>query len=270
MIPSSDQLETFQERLITVDKSLAKSKSAELTNQAMITELKNVSKEWLRLSEALRSADVATAATMIIDTAFKDIFQSTNTRARCSAYRSKLKPVLDVFTNDIIVPVIRFEGTPAQVTARQLLSEFVSKVTADEQGYLEEAARCLGVKSNRAALIMLWAAAIARFHRAVEKIGFTAYNAAIDATLAKKGNPYNKVAKQAISSLPELQRSKEFDLLVVGMGLWNYDLQVFGELEGLLTIRNNAAHPGMLKPSALDVQQFASKISTYVFTHIPM
>jgi hypothetical protein len=53
------------------------------------------------------------------------------------------------------------------------------------------------------------------------------------------------------------------------MELWKYDLQVFEELDRLLGIRNSAAHPGMLKPTALDVQQYASKLGTYIFSVVP-
>ena len=107
---------------------------------------------------------------------------------------------------------------------------------------------------------------MSRLHAAIEKIGFNAYNAAVDQTVQKKGSPFNRVSKTQVSSLPELQRARDFDLLVVGMDLWKYDLQVFEELDRLLGIRNSAAHPGMLKPNALDVQQYATKLRTYVFS----
>lgn len=110
---------------------------------------------------------------------------------------------------------------------------------------------------------------MSRIHSAVEKIGLNAYNLALEQTALKKGNPFNKVSKNPVASLPELQRSRDFDLIVVGMELWKYDLQVFEELDRLLGIRNSAAHPGMLKPTALDVQQYASKVATYVFSVVP-
>ena len=43
-------------------------------------------------------------------------------------------------------------------------------------------------------------------------------------------------------------------------------VEVFEELDRLLGIRNSAAHPGMLKPNALDVQQYATKLGPYVFS----
>ena len=56
-----------------------------------------------------------------------------------------------------------------------------------------------------------------------------------------------------------------FDIIVVGMILWGYDLQTAEQLERLLGIRNSAAHPGMLQPGAIDVQQFATSVGQYVF-----
>jgi hypothetical protein len=266
VIPSSDHLEAYLERLQALDKELAKLKSLEVTKSGLIAEIKTLSKDWLRLSETLRAENaVSLEALTFIDDPMKAILQSTNSRTRASAYRTRIEPIIDGFTDRIVIPVIRYEGSPTQVAARQLLGEFSEKAPIEEFNYLEEAARCLGSRCNRAAIILLWAAAIARLHGAVEKIGFNAYNEALERTTKLKGNPFNKVWKATITSLPELQRSRDFDLIVVGMDLWKYDLQVFEELDRLLGIRNSAAHPGMLRPSALDVQQYASKIATYVF-----
>lgn len=270
MTPSSDQLEAFFDRLNALDRELAKLKGAEVRKTETVTEIRALSKDWFRFSEALRSVDALPHENLAsVDSCLKETLQSANARTRASAYRRKLAPAMASFTDRIVVPVIRFEGSPSQVAARQLLGEFAGKVSPDEHNYLEEAARCLAGRCNRAAIILLWAAGMARLHGAIEKLGFNLFNTALDQASQKKGNPFNKVSKTPFNSLPELQRSRDFDLLVVGMELWKYDLQVFEELDRLLGIRNSAAHPGMLKPSALDVQQYASKINTYVFGMIP-
>jgi len=268
--PSSDQLESFLERLNDLDRALSKLKGAEVRKAETVAEIKSASKDWLRISEALRVVEALPHENLnFIDSHLKDLFQSTNARTRASAYQKKLAPVISSFTERVVIPVIRFEGSPSQVASRQILGEFVGKVSPDEQTYLEEAARCLASRCNRAAIILLWAAAMARLHQAIEKVGFNAYNTALDQATRKKGSPFNRVSKTPVASLPELQRCRDFDLIVVGMELWKYDLQVFEEPDRLLGIRNSAAHPGMLKPSALDVQQYASKVSSYVFGVVP-
>ena len=267
-IPDSDNLEQFHERVRNLNEQLAKLEGAEVTRAEIITELSDVSKQWLKISTALAEIGICDSEILQkIDNATKDILQSTTTRARASAYRKKLALLLSPFISSIIVPVIKYEGSPIQVSARQIREIFNAHVISDEEGYLDEASRCVTVRCFRAAIIMLWTAATSRFHRSIENMGFSAYNTAYATTLTKTGSPFNKVSKGAtISSLPELQRVRDFDLLVVGMELWKYDLQTYEELDRLLGTRNTYAHPGMATPTILDVQQFASKVDSFVFS----
>ena len=269
-IPDSDELEKFHERVRNLDEQLAKLGGAEVTRADIIAELSDVSKQWIKTSTALAETGICDADTLQkIDNTTKEILQSTITRARASAYRKKLALLLDPFISSIIVPVIKYEGSPIQASARQIRETFNTHVLVDEETYLDEASRCVTVRCYRAAVIMLWAAAISRFHRSIENLGFSAYNTAHTVTIAKTGNPFNKVSKGAtISSLPELQRIREFDILVVGMELWKYDLQTYEELDRLLGARNTYAHPGMAIPTILDVQQFASKVDAFVFSTV--
>jgi len=269
MLPSSDELEAFHDRLQAVDAQLAKLKAAEVTDTGLIEQLADASKSWLRISAGLTAEGAFDAKVLAeVDGVMQAILASTRTRARASAYRSKLEPVLDRFTERILVPLIRIEGSPTHVAARQIESVFEGLVAPEEREYIDEAARCMTARCYRATIIMLWAAAIARLHRAVEQVGFDRFNQAVAQVSARKRNPYNRFKGSAIKSLPELQRGRDSDLLIVGMELWGYDLQVFEELERLLGTRNSAAHPGMLRPTALDVQQFATKLAALVFTRI--
>lgn len=271
MVPSSENLEEFFERIKVLDKALTKLKDAEVSRADLVQEIKAVSKEWMRLSQGLRQVEsMAGLALSQLDSAFETTFQSTMVRTRANAYKKRLAPVIASYTDSIVIPLIRYEGSPTQVATRQVMAEFGGKVSSDELAYLDEAVRCLGSRCNRAAIILLWAAAISRLHSSIERIGFNTYNSALDATTNKKGNPFSRVSKAHVASLPDLQRSRDWDLIVVGMDLWKYDFQVYEELDRLLGIRNNAAHPGMLKPTALDVQQYASKLATYVFDTVPL
>ncbi len=269
-IPDSDELEEFHEKVRSLDSQLAKLNSAEVTRTEVITELNTVSKQWLKMSVALSEGGVCDlSALQKIDETTKDILQSTTARTRATSYRKKLALLLDPFTTSIIVPVIKYEGSPIQTAARQIKDIFSAHILEGEEAYLDEAGKCITVHCYRAAIIMLWTAAISRFHRSIENLGFSAYNTAYATTIAKTGNPFNKVSKGAtISSLPELQRIRDFDILVVGMELWKYDLQTYEELDRLLGARNTYAHPGMANPTILDVQQFASKIDTFIFSKV--
>jgi len=271
MLPRSDDIESLQGRAKRLTRDLKKQGGAEVTKTGVKTELAKLAREWLRLSPSLRDSGICLSDRLdVYDQRMKEILASTTTRARASALASKLAEFVKSAFDDVVVPLIKFEGSPRQVAARQILMAFHAGLTPDEALYIEEAARCVTVQCYRASLIMLWAAAIARLHGGVVRLGFAAYNRAVDATTTKKGTPFNRVKDGAkISSLPELQRSRDADLLVLGMELFGYDLQVFQELDRLLGVRNDAAHPGMAQPGALDVQQYATKLSALVFDRIP-
>lgn len=272
MLPHSQEIEVFHSRAQLLLRSLKKLKSAEVTKTELKIEIAAIAREWLRFSPSLRASGVCGVDRLdLYDQNMKEALASTTGRARASALHSKISPLVDNAFNDIVVPLIKFEGSPRQVAARQIQSAFGSPLTPDETVYIEEAAHCVTVPCYRAALIMLWAAAVARLHDAVVKRGFDAYNRAVDATTSKKGAPFNRVKEGAkISSLPELQRSRDADILVIGMELFGYDLQVFQELDRLLGSRNDAAHPGMAKLIAMDVQQFATKVASLIFDKIPV
>lgn len=270
MLPPSDALEAFHARAKKAASDLKKLAGAEVTAPALKTELAAIAREWLKLSPAIRHASICKPDRLdAYDKDMQEMLASTTTRARASALRAKVVGFVEDGIDDVIVPLITHEGSPRQVAARQIQGAFANIVSPDEAAYIEEAARCVTVLAFRAALIMLWAAAIARIHAAIEKRGWSAYNAAVDATKVKAGNPFSRIKDNAkVSSHPELQKSRDADILIVGMELFGYDLQIYQELDRLLGTRNDAAHPGQAQPGALDVQQFANKLADFVFQRI--
>jgi hypothetical protein len=260
------------DRTRALDAELAKRRGAEVTESALIERASAIAKEWLKNSQQLRGlADALLPALDRFDTAATKVLTSTKARTRASSYRKKLSPFVEDFFDALVIPIIRYEGSPAQVAARQLESIFSGAVSLEELEYIKEAARCTSVHCHRASMVLLWAAAIARLHTAIQKIGFNAFNAAMTAAVAKKGPPFNRIRGSGdVSTLAELQRMPDFNLLVVGMDLWKYDLQAFEELERLLGLRNSAAHPGMFVPNALEVQQFGSKLRKFVFESVKL
>lgn len=270
MLPQSDEIEALHGRVKRMSAELKKLGNTEITKADVKADLASIAREWLRMSAALRDSGVCRADRLdLYEQKMRDLLSSTTGRTRASTANAKLTDFAKSAFDDIVVPLIKLQGSPRQVAARQIQSSFPNNLSPDEKLYVEEAARCVTVQCFRAALIMLWAAAVARVHAAIIRRGFDNYNKAVDAILTKKGHPYNKVKDGAkLSSLPELQRSRDADLLVVGMELFGFDLQIYQELERLLGVRNDAAHPGMAQPGALDVQQYASKLSTSIFERI--
>jgi hypothetical protein len=272
MLPSSESLEEFLDRVRSMNEALTKLRGAEVTDGKLIERLSTAAKDWLRMSQQLRGIDLAIAAVVeTYDKAATELLNSTKARTRASSYQKKLNVMTEKFFDRVIVPMIKFEGSPAQVAARQIQSIFSGAISPEEEPYIEEAGRCTSVHCHRAALVLLWAAAMARFHTTIQRAGFNAFNIAQTTTVSKKGSPYNKVRSSGdVTSLADLQKIPDFTILVVGIELWKYDLQAFEELERLLGVRNSAAHPGMFVPNALEVQQFSIKLRRFVFDSIKL
>jgi hypothetical protein len=267
MLPSNDSIEGLVGRARELASDLRALGQREITQASIKANLASIAREWLRVSQSLRDRGICDAAKLSeYDQIMEDVLNSTTIRARASSVHKKLAPFVDGAVTSVVVPLIQFEGSPRQVAARQVLGAISSSISPDEQNYIEEAARCVTIQGYRAAIIMLWAGAIARFHSSIVSRGFDAFNRAVELTIDKKGQPFNRIRESSkLSSLPELQRSKDADLLIIGMELFGYDLQVFQELDRMLGIRNDAAHPGMAQPNSLDVIQFATKVDQYIF-----
>jgi hypothetical protein len=270
MAPTSEIVEAFFEKVISLDATLKKLKTAEIGRPELVVQLAEIAKEWLRISTSLRNMTDGTLPPLDrYDIAMSDILSATKLRSRVTAYRTKLKVFSDDFVDTLVIPLIRLEGSPTQAAARQLEALFVGSVSSEEFAYVQEAARCSAVRCNRAAIILLWAGAIARMHIQIQRLGFAVFNQAALSAAQKKGSPYSRISKGiGVSSLAELQRLRDFDLISVGIDVWSYDLQAFEELDRLLSTRNSAAHPGMYSPTALDLRQFGEKVKRYVFDSI--
>src|SRR5262249_24934441 len=128
------------------------------------------------------------------DTAMTEVLKTSKNRTRTTVYRKLLERFRNWFIDAVVVPMMHHEGSPAQAAARQLEEIFGKVVSNEEAQYIAEAARCSSVKCQRAAIVMLWAAAIARFHSQIQFVGFDAYNSAAAASIKKKGSPFNRIS----------------------------------------------------------------------------
>ncbi len=270
MLPKSDDLEELYNRARKMCGNLGRRKTAEVTQQGVKDDLAAIARDWLRVSPVIRDAGCCKNDVLVMfDTQMTELLASTTQRARASALKNKLLPFVDKVVDSVIVPVIQVEGSPRQVAARQIHDALDDALTLEESVYVSEAGRCVTVECYRAAIIMLWAAAIARIHETIMNHGFDRFNKSVDVATAKTKHPFKRINSGArITSLPELQQSRDSDLLIVGMVFFQYDLQCYQELDRLLGQRNDCAHPGMNNPGALDVQQFASKLRRLVFDRI--
>jgi hypothetical protein len=266
MLPSSDAIEALVLRAKAAERALGKHGTSQRIPIPLKSEVASIAREWLQLSPAIRAVGICAPAQLsTLDAGMQDIITKAAGESRASALRKPVGSFVAIAPKEVVVPLIQHAGSPRQVLARQIVGVFTG-LTVEENAYIEEAARCVTVEAYRAAMIMLWAAGVSRIHSAIEIKGFAAFNAALAVTQTKKTHPYSIARGDlTLKSAADLQRTADGVLLVVGMELFGYDLQVYQELGRLLGQRNDSAHPGMSIPKALDVEQFASKLNQYIF-----
>jgi hypothetical protein len=269
MLPSSDAIEALTFRAKAAEKALGKHGTSQSFPATLKVDVSEIAREWLRVSPAIRAAGICVPAQIaLLDAQMQEIITKAASASRASALRKPLRDFLDVAPKEVVVPLIQHAGSPRQVLARQVSAAFTG-LAAEETAYVDEAARCVTVEAYRAAIIMLWASGVSRIHSATETKGYAAFNAALAVTQTKKTHPFGIVRGDlTLKTSPDLQRVADGVLLVIGMELFGYDLQVYQELNRLLGQRNDSAHPGMAVPKALDVEQFASKLNQYVFQRL--
>lgn len=264
MEATTENLEDFHQRVLKLLATLNKEREA---NTEEVNQLSSLGREWMKLSAELRDeVDGLLPSLSDFDTAMEGVLKYSKQRTRLSTYRRAILPFKDSFMDAIVLPMMRHEGSPAQAAARRIVALFDGVASLDEEIYILEAARCCAAKCHRAAIVMLWAAVVARLHGAVQIAGFKAFNEAAQIVTKKTGQPYARATKNiSFSSPADLQLSRDFDLLVVGIELWKYDIQAFDELHRMLAVRNSAAHPGSYAPTTTDVRQFAEQVRKCAF-----
>src|SRR6266550_6030303 len=121
MVPSSEELEAFSARLTKLRTTIGARGTARVSVDSPLRGgLATIAMDWLRLSERLRlggvGVDLSTLTTC--DQHMTEVLERAQRRA--SYYRIRLRAVEDVMAADVIVPVIKHEGSALQATTRQL------------------------------------------------------------------------------------------------------------------------------------------------------
>ena len=139
---------------------------------------------------------------------------------------------------------------------------FASLGDADvDDAYLKEAVDCARAGFIRAAAVMGWCAAIARIHKAVEKIGFQKFNVASASMASQTQGRFKRFNKaQSVTSISELQLVFDTDILWILEGMDVIDSNQHTRLRSCFDLRNHSAHPGEAPVTPYNLLSFFSDI----------
>jgi hypothetical protein len=130
-----------------------------------------------------------------------------------------------------------------------------------DDAYLKEAVDCARTGFIRAAAVMGWCAAIARIHKAVERIGFAKFNVASAEMASQTQGRFKKFNRpQSVTSISDLQLVFDTDLVWILEGMQVIDANQHARLRSCFELRNHSAHPGEAPVTDYNLLSFFSDI----------
>lgn len=177
-----------------------------------------------------------------------------------TSYIDTLEGLTKKFKAELLLPLQT--AAPPSKDASTFDELFASLGDADvDDAYLKEAVDCARAGFIRAAAVMGWCAAIARIHRAVEKIGFQKFNVASASMASQTQGRFKRFNKaQSVTSISELQLVFDTDILWILEGMDVIDSNQHTRLRSCFDLRNHSAHPGEAPVTPYNLLSFFSDI----------
>lgn len=194
---------------------------------------------------------------------FERLLRLSSANSRISSYNECLDDLISILTKEVIIEV-----TKLGIKIKQLyqLENILENVNPKELEYLREAVECAHNHHYRASVVLGWSAAIWRFQKTIEKLGFEEFNKKSEEMKKITSGRYKWFKKSVnVTNMAELQTVFDSQLLWI-LEYWGLiDSNQHDRLEICFTMRNNSAHPGEAPISPENLLSFYSDLKNMVF-----
>jgi len=194
---------------------------------------------------------------------FDRLLRLSVSNSRITSYQECVENLLSNLKKELIIDVTKLE---VKIKELYHLDKIIENVNPVETEYLKEAIECAHNNHYRASVVLGWSAAVWRFHKTVERLGFDEFNKKCLEMKNKTTGRYKRFKRSStISNLAELQTVFDTDLLWI-LEYWELlDSNEHDRLEICFTMRNNSAHPGEAPISPENLLSFYSDLKNIVF-----
>jgi hypothetical protein len=178
-----------------------------------------------------------------------------------TSYLDTLDGLTKKFKAELLMPLQTAPpGPPREASVFDELFASLGDSDVDD-AYLKEAVDCARAGFIRAAAVMGWCAAIARIHKAVEKMGLQNFNVASASMASQTQGRFKRFNKaQSVTSISELQLVFDTDILWILEGMGVIDSNQHTRLRSCFDLRNHSAHPGEAPVTPYNLLSFFSDI----------
>ena len=243
---AKDLLESLKQQ----KKVLSASQAVQVSNQEQKCELNQIASTWFeRFSKKLLPFGVDQSIITKYDCCFKTILKLSSNNSRRSSYEKQFEIILKSFNEEIVIFLQTDAVEPIEHTETELSNEakkLLGKIpNVEENEYLLEAVGCWEHGYLKAAVVLVWCAAIDRIHRKIEQIGFGQFNSTSKLMKAQTTGRYKRFTKEfAIQSISELRMVFDNDILWVIEGMQLIDTNEKTRLSSCFDMRCHSGHPG--------------------------
>lgn len=256
-----DAVVKMQADMRALMRSVKAETAKSIARQAIREEALRLGQSWFSVVRpAIEGGVVAKDVLDRYGTAFERLVKISSPNNLKTSYIDTLDGLTKKFKSDLLLPLQT--APPPAKDASTFDEMFASLGDADTyDAYLKEAVDCARAGFIRAAAVMGWCAAVARIHRAVEKIGFTNFNVTSANMASQTQGRFKKFSKaQSVTSLSELQLVFDTDILWILEGMGVIDANQHTRLRSCFDLRNHSAHPGEAPVTPYNLLSFFSDI----------
>lgn len=199
-----------------------------------------------------------------ITNAFCDILALSRKPNRVSSFVAKFNVVYpSIFTDIYLI----YRKKPINSSPLDL-SEYIDRLSLDENTYLKEAINCCNAGYLKASIVLGWCATIDRIHKKIESIGFEKFNSISVKMKNQTDGRFKKFNKpQNVSSLSDLRAVFDSDLLWIIEGMGLIDINQHTRLSSCFDMRCHSGHPGEAPITKYNTASFFSDICEIVLVN---
>jgi hypothetical protein len=247
----------------TAQKAVKLYSGSQIFNMKLLSKAESIARHWFNvIRPALQKAGCPEELLEAYSMRFEVVLRLSKIRPGKKKILDAITAILASYRDDLLHGIETNKFTSSSSLSIQ---EFIEGLASVEQEYLEEAQRCLSVGALRGCIVLGWCATIARIHAKIEEIGYGKFSKATIEMFDKTTGRFKFFKKKhEISSLSELQRVFDTDILWVLEYLGLIDGNQHERLRYCFEFRNNSAHPGLAPIKPANLISFYSDISEIV------
>lgn len=265
-------LKKFFDDFETLWNLVNKSSTVQITNREQRNQINYMSAKWFSdYSKSLSTYSVSQEVLDKYNGAFEELLKLSSTNSRRSSYLRQMDIIRHNYTSEIII-FLQTHTDESDVVVNKMSSEVLELLEKikdkEENEYLCEALGCWENGFYKAAVVLMWCAAIDRIHRVIENAGFDKFNSASEYMKNQTTGRFKRFNKnQNVHSISELRMVFDSDILAILEGMEMIDVNQKTRLVSCFEMRCHSGHPGEAPITKYNVLSCFSDIVEIIFAN---